>query len=146
MKPEQEATLERLYRTHFHALEVHAYRFLRNWDDAHVAAQETFHIACEKADALTAAEKYDKACMPEYAPDKTASANAFYIPGRTGGAVPARSRTAGGRRTGTVQRFDFRGRIDAASKNYCGWHVLRGRSRRIGHQYLGLSEAGTASY
>ena len=55
MKPEQEATLERLYRTHFHALEVHAYRFLRNWDDAHVAAQETFHIACEKADALTAA-------------------------------------------------------------------------------------------
>lgn len=55
MKPEQDQALERLYRTHFHALEVHAYRFLRNWDDAHVAAQETFHIACEKADALTAA-------------------------------------------------------------------------------------------
>lgn len=54
MKPEQDAVLEALYRAHFHQLEVHAYRFLGSWEDAHVAAQETFHIACEKIDVLMA--------------------------------------------------------------------------------------------
>ena len=52
MKPEQDAFLEQLYRTHFHALQVHAYRFLGNWTDAHVAAQETFHIACDKIEIV----------------------------------------------------------------------------------------------
>ncbi len=52
MRPEQDALIEVLYRSHFHTLEIHAYRFLGNWDDSHVAAQETFYIACEKIDVL----------------------------------------------------------------------------------------------
>ena len=56
MRTDQEAILEKLYRSYFHALEIHAYRYLGNWDDAHVAAQEAFHIACEKIDALMKSE------------------------------------------------------------------------------------------
>lgn len=56
MRPDQDTTLEKLYRSYFHTLEIHAYRFLGNWDDAHVAAQEAFHIACEKIDALLESE------------------------------------------------------------------------------------------
>lgn len=56
MKPDQDAILETLYLAHFHELEIHAYRFLGNWDDAHVAAQEAFHIACEKIDVLMKSE------------------------------------------------------------------------------------------
>lgn len=52
MKPEQDQLLEQLYRTYFHTLQVHAYRFLGNWYDAHVAAQETFHIACDKIETV----------------------------------------------------------------------------------------------
>lgn len=52
MKPDQDAILERLYRSYFHALEIHAYRFLGDWEDSHVAAQEAFHIACERIDVL----------------------------------------------------------------------------------------------
>lgn len=56
MRPEQDAILEKLYRSCFHALEIHAYRFLGNWEDSHVAAQEAFHIACEKIDVLLESE------------------------------------------------------------------------------------------
>lgn len=56
MKPEQDAILESLYSSYFHTLEIHAYRFLGNWDDSHVAAQEAFHIACEKIDVLMKSE------------------------------------------------------------------------------------------
>lgn len=56
MRTDQEAILEKLYRSYFHALEIHAYRYLGNWNDAHVAAQEAFHIACEKIDALMKSE------------------------------------------------------------------------------------------
>lgn len=56
MRPNQDSTLENLYRSYFHILEIHAYHFLGNWDDAHVAAQEAFHIACEKIDALMESE------------------------------------------------------------------------------------------
>lgn len=52
MRPDQDSVLESLYRTHFHEIEIHAFRYLGKWDDAHVAAQETFHIACEKIDDL----------------------------------------------------------------------------------------------
>lgn len=56
MRTDQDAILEKLYRSYFHALEIHAYRYLGNWNDAHVAAQEAFHIACEKIDALMKSE------------------------------------------------------------------------------------------
>lgn len=52
MKPDQDLILEKLYRSYFHALEVHAYRFLGDWEDSRVAAQEAFHIACERIDVL----------------------------------------------------------------------------------------------
>ena len=47
MRPDQDSVLESLYRAHFREIEIHAFRYLGKWDDAHVAAQETFHIACE---------------------------------------------------------------------------------------------------
>lgn len=56
MMENQDKFLEELYRSYFHILEIHAYHFLGNWDDAHVAAQEAFHIACEKIDALMKSE------------------------------------------------------------------------------------------
>ena len=52
MRPEQDAVLEKLFRSNFRLLVVHAYRFLGNWDDANFAAQEAFHVACEKIDQL----------------------------------------------------------------------------------------------
>lgn len=52
MNEEQHALLETLFRTYLNELEVHAYSLLGNWDDAHLAAQEAFHIACEKIDVL----------------------------------------------------------------------------------------------
>ena len=50
MRPDQDFVLEKFYREYFHAVEIHAYRYIGNWDDAHVATQEAFHIACEKID------------------------------------------------------------------------------------------------
>lgn len=54
MRPEDAQLLEELYRAHFHALVVHAYRYLDDWNEATLAAQEAFHIACEKIDVLRA--------------------------------------------------------------------------------------------
>lgn len=56
MKPEQDAILEKLYRSYFRLLVAHAYRFLGNWDDANFAAQEAFRIACEKIGQLADSE------------------------------------------------------------------------------------------
>lgn len=56
MRSDQSALLERLYRSHFRLLVVHAYRTLGSWDDANFAAQEAFHVACEKIDQLAASE------------------------------------------------------------------------------------------
>lgn len=54
VKEEQSKIIETMYRDHFHAVEVHAYRFLGNWDETQVAAQETFCIALEKMDEFLA--------------------------------------------------------------------------------------------
>ena len=56
MRPEQDAVLEKLFRSNFRLLVVHAYRFLGNWDDANFAAQEAFHVACEKVEQLAISE------------------------------------------------------------------------------------------
>lgn len=56
MKADQDLILEKLYRSYFRLLVVHAYRILGNWDDANFAAQEAFHVACEKIDQLAASE------------------------------------------------------------------------------------------
>lgn len=56
MNADQDLVLEKLYRSYFRRLAVHAYRFLGNWDDANFAAQEAFHVACEKIDQLAASE------------------------------------------------------------------------------------------
>lgn len=54
MMPKQEIFLEKLYRAHFQELVVYANYFLRNWDQAHIAAQETFHIATKRINSLEA--------------------------------------------------------------------------------------------
>ena len=56
MRPAQDAVLEKLYRSYFRLLVVHAYRTLGNWDDANFAAQEAFHVACEKIEQLAISE------------------------------------------------------------------------------------------
>lgn len=56
MRADQDTILEKLYRSYFRHLVVHAYRFLGNWDDANFAAQEAFHVACEKIDQLADSE------------------------------------------------------------------------------------------
>ena len=56
MKADQDLILEKLYRSYFRLLVVHAYRILGNWDVANFAAQEAFHVACEKIDQLAASE------------------------------------------------------------------------------------------
>ena len=56
MSSDQDALLEKLYRSYFRLLVVHAYRTLGNWDDANFAAQEAFHVACEKIDQLADSE------------------------------------------------------------------------------------------
>ena len=56
MRSDQDALLEKLYRSNFRLLVVHAYRFLGNWDDANFAAQEAFHVACEKIEQLAISE------------------------------------------------------------------------------------------
>ena len=56
MRSDQDALLEKLYRSYFRLLVVHAYRTLGNWDDANFAAQEAFHVACEKIDQLADSE------------------------------------------------------------------------------------------
>lgn len=56
MRSDQGALLEKLYRSYFRLLVVHAYRTLGNWDDANFAAQEAFHVACEKIDQLADSE------------------------------------------------------------------------------------------
>ncbi len=52
MKKEHSEQIEVLYRQHFRAMVVHAYRFVGDWERATEAAQEAFRIACEKPDAL----------------------------------------------------------------------------------------------
>lgn len=52
MNSDQAAMIESLFQAHYSELQVYAYRFLGNWDAAAQAVQETFHIACEKIDAL----------------------------------------------------------------------------------------------
>lgn len=54
MMPEQESFLEKLYHEHFQELAVYANYYLRDWEEAHIAAQETFRIALEKIEALEA--------------------------------------------------------------------------------------------
>lgn len=56
MKADQDLILEKLYRSYFRLLVVHAYRILGNWDDANFAAQEAFHVACEKVEQLAISE------------------------------------------------------------------------------------------
>lgn len=56
MRSDQGALLEKLFRSNFRLLVVHAYRFLGNWDDANFAAQEAFHVACEKIEQLAGSE------------------------------------------------------------------------------------------
>ena len=56
MNADQDLILEKLYRSYFRLLVVHAYRTLGNWDDANFAAQEAFHVACEKIDQLADSE------------------------------------------------------------------------------------------
>lgn len=56
MRSDQDALLEKLFRSNFRLLVVHAYRFLGNWDDANFAAQEAFHVACEKVEQLAISE------------------------------------------------------------------------------------------
>lgn len=48
MQTEQDAFLEELYRKHFHELQVHAYRYLGDWQSAAEATQDAFHIAWRK--------------------------------------------------------------------------------------------------
>lgn len=56
MRADQDLILEKLYRSYFRRLAAHVYRFLGNWDDANFAAQEAFHVACEKIDQLADSE------------------------------------------------------------------------------------------
>lgn len=56
MMPEQASFLENLYHEHFQELAVYANYYLRNWDQAHIAAQDAFRIAFEKIDALEASQ------------------------------------------------------------------------------------------
>ena len=51
---EQDIFLEQLYRAHFHELEVHAYGFLGRWDLANIAAQDAFHTAWIRIEAVMA--------------------------------------------------------------------------------------------
>lgn len=50
MRPEQDDFLEQLFREHFNELELYAYRYLKTKDDAQIAVQDAFHIACDKID------------------------------------------------------------------------------------------------
>lgn len=52
MGNEHSEQLETLYRQHFQAMVVHAYRYMGDWERATEAAQEAFHIACEKPEEL----------------------------------------------------------------------------------------------
>lgn len=52
MRPEQDEIIEKLFRAHFNELEIHAYRYLGDWNQAQIAAQDAFHTACEKIDDL----------------------------------------------------------------------------------------------
>lgn len=52
MENEHSEQLEMLYRQHFQAMVVHAYRYMGDWERATEAAQEAFRIACEKPEDL----------------------------------------------------------------------------------------------
>lgn len=52
MSTRQEDFFEKLYRGHFNEVELHALRIVKNRDDAQIVAQDTFHIAWEKIDAV----------------------------------------------------------------------------------------------
>lgn len=52
MQPEQDAFIEKLFREHFHELELYAYRFLRDKNAAQIATQDAFHIACNRIDII----------------------------------------------------------------------------------------------
>ena len=56
MMENQDKFLEELYHRYFRSLVIHAYCYLGNWEDSHVAAQDAFRIACEKIDALMSSE------------------------------------------------------------------------------------------
>lgn len=48
MTAEQDALLEELYKKYFNELQVHAYRYLGDWQSAAEATQDAFLIACQK--------------------------------------------------------------------------------------------------
>ena len=50
MNTEQSAYLEKFFKEHFSELQVHAFRFLEDWDNAKIAVMDAFEIACEKID------------------------------------------------------------------------------------------------
>lgn len=50
MEAEFDTIFESLYRDYFPAVEIHAYQFLKNREEAHSAAQRTFQTAWEKWD------------------------------------------------------------------------------------------------
>lgn len=52
MQPNQDEFLETLYREHFAEIQVHAYRYVGQWERAQAVAQETFYIACKKIDIV----------------------------------------------------------------------------------------------
>lgn len=56
MRPEQEVFFEKLYREHFHEIEVYAFRYIKNWTDAEAVAQEAFHVACQRIETVMQSE------------------------------------------------------------------------------------------
>lgn len=50
MTPEQGKFFESFYREHFQEIAIYAYCFLKNWDDANIAAQDAFHTCSNKID------------------------------------------------------------------------------------------------
>ena len=48
MEAKQDALLEELYTKYFNEFQVHAYRYLGDWQSAAEATQDAFHIACLK--------------------------------------------------------------------------------------------------
>lgn len=56
MQQKQDEFLKKLFRGHFHELELYAQAILGNRGDAQVAVQNAFHIACEKIEAVIGSE------------------------------------------------------------------------------------------
>lgn len=53
MRAEEQKLIETLFLQHWQALFIHAYGYLKNRDDAEVAVQEAFRIACKKVQTLS---------------------------------------------------------------------------------------------